>query len=78
VGLLRDANRQAALATAARRLVVEHYDWSAVAGALEEALQVIAECGVRSADDSAISPSHTRSQSALRTPHSAIPTRFSS
>jgi glycosyltransferase involved in cell wall biosynthesis len=39
VGLLRDADRRAELETAARALVVEHYDWSAVAGSLEQALE---------------------------------------
>jgi glycosyltransferase involved in cell wall biosynthesis len=38
VDLLRDPSRRAAMAAAARTLVVERYDWSAVAGELEEAL----------------------------------------
>jgi sugar transferase (PEP-CTERM/EpsH1 system associated) len=38
VGLLRDVERRRRLETAARALVVERYDWSAVAGELEEAL----------------------------------------
>ena len=38
VGLLRDPDRRAHIAAAARRLVVEQYDWSAVAGTLEDAL----------------------------------------
>ena len=38
VELLRDVDRRAALESAARALVVEHYDWSAVAGSLESAL----------------------------------------
>jgi sugar transferase (PEP-CTERM/EpsH1 system associated) len=38
VGLLRDAGRRARLEAAARALVVERYDWSAVAGSLESAL----------------------------------------
>ncbi len=38
VGLLRDAPRRERLAAAARQLVVEKYDWSAVAGELEAAL----------------------------------------
>jgi glycosyltransferase involved in cell wall biosynthesis len=38
VALLRDPNRRRQLETAARALVVEHYDWSAVAGSLEDAL----------------------------------------
>ena len=36
--LLRDPDRRQQLEAAARALVVEHYDWSAVAGSLEEAL----------------------------------------
>jgi sugar transferase (PEP-CTERM/EpsH1 system associated) len=36
--LLRDVDRRRQLETAARTLVVEQYDWSAVAGALEDAL----------------------------------------
>jgi sugar transferase (PEP-CTERM/EpsH1 system associated) len=50
VDLLRDADRRTALEAAARSLVVERYDWSAVAGALEEALQAIADCRLRIAD----------------------------
>jgi sugar transferase (PEP-CTERM/EpsH1 system associated) len=38
VGLLRDPARRVQLERAARELVVTHYDWSAVAGQLEEAL----------------------------------------
>ncbi len=38
VTLLRDADLQRRLAGAARALVLERYDWSAVAGQLEEAL----------------------------------------
>jgi len=38
VGLIRDRDRRAALEAAARMLVVERYDWSAVAGQLEDAL----------------------------------------
>jgi sugar transferase (PEP-CTERM/EpsH1 system associated) len=36
--LLRDSGRRAAIESAARALVVERYDWSAVAGSLEAAL----------------------------------------
>jgi sugar transferase (PEP-CTERM/EpsH1 system associated) len=43
VGLLRDAGRRSALEAAARALVVERYDWSAVAGALEKALRRVAD-----------------------------------
>lgn len=38
VHLLRDLDRRGRLEAAARALVLEHYDWSAVAGQLEEAL----------------------------------------
>jgi sugar transferase (PEP-CTERM/EpsH1 system associated) len=38
VGLLRDVDRRRALEAGARALVVERYDWSAVAAELEEAL----------------------------------------
>jgi glycosyltransferase involved in cell wall biosynthesis len=47
VELLRDADRRAQIGAAARALVLERYDWSAVAGALESALGVIASRGVR-------------------------------
>jgi glycosyltransferase involved in cell wall biosynthesis len=38
VGLMRDAAARRAMEAAARRLVVERYDWSAVAADFEEAL----------------------------------------
>jgi sugar transferase (PEP-CTERM/EpsH1 system associated) len=38
VRLLRDVERRRQMEAAARALVVEHYDWSTVAGALEDAL----------------------------------------
>jgi glycosyltransferase involved in cell wall biosynthesis len=38
VSVLRDPARRGQLERAARDLVVTHYDWSAVAGQLEEAL----------------------------------------
>jgi sugar transferase (PEP-CTERM/EpsH1 system associated) len=50
LGLMRDPDRRAALEAAARALVVERYDWSAVAGALERALQSIADRGLPIAD----------------------------
>jgi polysaccharide biosynthesis protein PslH len=50
VHLLRDTERRAQIGAAARALVLERYDWSAVAGALENALSVVAERGVRKAD----------------------------
>ena len=62
VHLLRDAGRRASLEAAARALVVERYDWSAVAGALEGALINIADRGVRTADSTADSPSNLKSE----------------
>ncbi len=50
VRLLRDPGRRGEIETAARALVVEHYDWSAVAGSLEGALANIVDCGLRIAD----------------------------
>jgi glycosyltransferase involved in cell wall biosynthesis len=42
VCLLRDSDRRRGLESAARALVVERYDWSAVAGELEDALMQFA------------------------------------
>ena len=42
LALLRDPARRGALEAAARSLVVEHYDWSAVAGELDDALRMTA------------------------------------
>lgn len=42
VRLLRDVERRRQIETAARTLVVDRYDWSAVAGSLERALLQIA------------------------------------
>ena len=42
VDLLRDRERRARLEVAARALVQEHYDWSAVAGSLADAIEAIA------------------------------------
>jgi polysaccharide biosynthesis protein PslH len=42
VSLLRNAARRTALERAARSLVVEHYDWSAVGGELDDALRISA------------------------------------
>jgi sugar transferase (PEP-CTERM/EpsH1 system associated) len=42
VSLLRDRTRRTSLERAARSLVVEHYDWSAVGGELDEALLISA------------------------------------
>ena len=49
VALLRDPARRVQLERAARRLVVERYDWSAVAGQLEEALTKAASLTRRAA-----------------------------
>ena len=38
VRVLRDVPRRRSIEAAARRLVVEHYDWAAVGGVLEQAL----------------------------------------
>ena len=62
VQLLRDTGRRARMESAARALVVEHYDWSAVAGALEAALLNIAERGVRIAASNADSRSNLKSE----------------
>jgi glycosyltransferase involved in cell wall biosynthesis len=43
VRLLRDDDRRRSLEAAARTLVVEHYDWAAVAGDLDRALTRVAE-----------------------------------
>ena len=64
--LLRDADRRRQLEAAARKLVVEKYDWTAVAGALESALLTIADCGLRIADLLTIqSPNQSPNQSAI-------------
>jgi glycosyltransferase involved in cell wall biosynthesis len=55
VRLLRDEPARRALETAARELVVQHYDWSAVAGELEEALRFTAALAAR--------PEHSRHKS---------------
>jgi len=71
VRLLRDVERRRQLERAARELVVEQYDWSAVSGALDQALRSIADCGMRirftTADQSAVNP-----QSPIRNPQSAM------
>ena len=75
VNLLRDVDHRRQLEAAARTLVVEKYDWSSVAGALERALQVIADCGMRNADslrDSQAALLPIPNNSAIRNPQSAI------
>jgi glycosyltransferase involved in cell wall biosynthesis len=46
VSLLRDEGRRRTLEQAARRLVVTHYDWAAVAGQIEQALAETAGLGL--------------------------------
>ncbi len=65
VGLLRDAGRRTRIETAGRSLVVERYDWSAVAGALEGALINMADCQLPIADS--IVDSRATLQSEIRT-----------
>jgi polysaccharide biosynthesis protein PslH len=50
VGLLRDSGRRSQLEAAARALVVARYDWSAVAGALEQALTRVTQLAGDKAD----------------------------
>jgi sugar transferase (PEP-CTERM/EpsH1 system associated) len=69
--LLRDGDRRRQLEDAARTLVVEKYDWAAVSGALETALQTIADCGLRIADSLPI-PIPIPNKSAVRNPQSAL------
>ena len=67
VGLLRDTDQRARLETAGRALVLERYDWSAVAGALEAALGAIADRGRRR---TAASMTPVDNRSAIRSPQS--------
>ena len=62
VRLLRDAGRRAQLEAAARALVLERYDWSAVAGALEGALIAVADRGLRTADSRVMLNTNLKSQ----------------
>ena len=62
VHLLRDVERRAQIESAARALVVERYDWSAVAGALEGALITIADRVLRTADSMADPPINLKSE----------------
>ena len=50
VRLIRDLNRRRQIEAAARALVKENFDWSAVAGALDGALRSIVDRGMRIAD----------------------------
>ena len=67
VSLLRDTDQRARLETAGRALVLERYDWSAVAGALEAALGAIADRGRRR---TAASMTPVDNRSAIRSPQS--------
>jgi sugar transferase (PEP-CTERM/EpsH1 system associated) len=67
VGLLRDTDERARLEAAGRSLVLERYDWSAVAGALEAALGAIADRGRRRAATDITPVDH---RSAIRSPQS--------
>jgi sugar transferase (PEP-CTERM/EpsH1 system associated) len=69
VHLLRDIDHRRRLESAARALVVERYDWSAVAGSLEQALMRIAGQTPGSADARAFAGSDPSTESAL----SALP-----
>jgi sugar transferase (PEP-CTERM/EpsH1 system associated) len=67
VALLRDAEGRSRFETAARALVVDRYDWSAVAGALEEALTRVArqagdQADLRLQTRATVAPSATRLQ----------------
>jgi glycosyltransferase involved in cell wall biosynthesis len=64
VSLLRDTRRRAALARAARYLVVANYDWSAVAGELDDALMMSA--GQKTSTTKQGRPRHTQSLSKAR------------
>jgi sugar transferase (PEP-CTERM/EpsH1 system associated) len=69
VGLLRNTDQRARLETAGRALVLERYDWSAVAGALEAALGAIADHGCRRV---AANITRVDNRSAIRSPHSLL------
>jgi sugar transferase (PEP-CTERM/EpsH1 system associated) len=62
VALLRDRSRRQALERAARSLVVEHYDWSAVAGELDDALRISAGQKTSAAKPSRPRRTHTMSK----------------
>lgn len=66
VALLRDAGMRARIESEGRRLVVERYDWSAVAGDFERALQQIGSAEAASRDRTASrSPSAPRNEENL-------------
>jgi sugar transferase (PEP-CTERM/EpsH1 system associated) len=64
VSLLRDRAHRAALARAARSLVVAHYDWSAVGGELDDALRISA--GQKTSTTTQPPPRRTQSLSKAR------------
>jgi sugar transferase (PEP-CTERM/EpsH1 system associated) len=66
VRLLRDDARRRSLEGAARKLVVEHYDWAAVAGDLDRALTRIAK---DSADHATVRASTTAAQAMANEVH---------
>ena len=71
VRLIRDERQRESIEQAARRLVVEHYDWSAVGQDFEKALSWVAQKGARasSANDSIPgydAPSDTEDEEAAR------------
>jgi sugar transferase (PEP-CTERM/EpsH1 system associated) len=69
VDLLRDPDRRHRLESAARALVLERYDWSAVAGELEGALVRFARAGITSGGSCADDSSRNRSLGWGPTPH---------
>lgn len=74
VELLRDEQRRRQIEAAARTLVVEHYDWSAVAGKLEEALTRFARGGIADVrlQASEAPQSAINLQSGLRVPRATL------
>jgi sugar transferase (PEP-CTERM/EpsH1 system associated) len=68
VRLLRDVNARHALESAARALVVEHYDWEGVAGSLDAALTRVVRAARASTTDAAASPSGAEVRAALAEP----------
>ena len=71
VRLIRDPERRRRLEAAARALVVEKFDWTSVAGALEAALNRVASGGSTDAER-ASTQSAFPGRSAVRNPQSAI------
>jgi sugar transferase (PEP-CTERM/EpsH1 system associated) len=67
VTLLRDVNRRRVLETAARTLVVERYDWSAVARELDRAFMSVAGRGDASIGHTVVADLHVAGPDATRT-----------